>query len=177
MRIDIKNIKNQKKNLIVLAICFVIITASGIATYKFLQTGDNEISNKSWANSSSSSQSGAQVTEQPVATNTSDTVAHAQETIVVTKDPFKAEFLEKFLKEEKLPASAVLKSPPIELPKLVLPDKQPVAEPQEVKKEFPKINILGIYRINEKNIALTDKGELREGMFVEKYKRLLFINP
>lgn len=178
MRIDIKNIKSQK-NIIILAVCFIIIISSGVVTYKLLLTGNDKI----YKAEVTSPRSTTQVAEQTLTTGATTEVVMSSEPaqeLIIEKDPFKEKFLERFLKaqKKKLQDSVVLTDAPNieELPKIVLPHELPTIEPQETKKDFPKINILGIYRINDKNIALTDKGELREGMFVEQYKVSLITN-
>ncbi|MFI5295969.1 MAG: hypothetical protein ACHQ0Y_13215 [Thermodesulfovibrionales bacterium] len=91
----------------------------------------------------------------------------------VEKDPFKADFLERFKKAslpkgkggpqltEMIPLQKILDTPP---------QMELVKQDQNSQKQKPQFKIYGIYVIHGKSVALTDKGDIRAGMDIEGHK-------
>ncbi len=91
----------------------------------------------------------------------------------VEKDPFKADFLERFKKAslpkgkgapqftEMMPLQKILNTPP---------QLEPAKQDQNQQKQKPQFKIYGIYAISGKSVALTDKGDIRTGMDIEGHK-------
>jgi hypothetical protein len=174
MRITLDDVKAKKKILILSVLCIVVIFSSGVAAYKLISRGEDN-AYQPWP----AVQQASQVSEQTNATSEPEiTYAKPSEKSFIEKDPFKAEFLEKFLKSqrEKFADKTIADSPSkVELPRIVLPKELPEIDPpvsRQVRKSAPEIKILGIYKIGDSAVAITDKGEIREGMFVEDHRVL-----
>jgi hypothetical protein len=164
--------KDKKKILILSILCIFIILASGVTAYIFLSTEKKEIYKPVPA-----AEQVAQATQQTTASPVSEiTDTKPSERSLTEKDPFKAEFLEKFIEsqKEKFPdESFAINSPSAELSPIIIQGDLPNIESpfsEQLQKPAPQIKILGIYKIGEKTVALTDRGELREGMFVEAHR-------
>ncbi|MBE0427626.1 MAG: hypothetical protein IBX72_13400 [Nitrospirae bacterium] len=174
MRITLEDVKAKKKILILSVLCILIIFSSGVAAYKLMSRGEEKAYQPVTAVHQAS-----EVPEQTNATSEPEiTDAKPSEKSFTEKDPFKAEFLERFLKSqrEKFADKTFANSPlKVELPRIVLPKDLPEIDPpvsRQVRKPAPEIKILGIYKIGDSAVAITDKGEIREGMFVEDHRVL-----
>lgn len=181
----------SKSNIKILTIGIAVLVISSLGTYFYLTTfkkGAAIKDGKMLVNTATASQTlpGPVTSPVPLPTPQTQTQQENKDIKLAEENPFKAEFLKRFEKK------TVAHLPPPEgfiidkkidtqrfnqIPVAPVASEIPVQTPQQNSlKTPPVINVFGVYKVRDKIVALTDKGELQVGSVINEDYRVAHIS-